>query len=57
MKDAAWSATGACATPGGVALTRVQGTGGGLTLRAKVDSMEEASLSLGVHDEQGEANT
>jgi putative transposase len=28
-----------------------------LTLPAKVDSMEEASLSLGVHDEQGEANT
>ena len=27
-----------------------------VTLHAKVDSMEEASLSLGVHDEQEEAN-
>jgi hypothetical protein len=28
-----------------------------LTLPGKVDSMEEASLSLGVHDDQAEANT
>ena len=28
----------------------------GVTLPGKVDSMEEASLSLGVHDDQAEAN-
>lgn len=27
-----------------------------VTLPGKVDSMEEASLSLGVHDDQAEAN-